>query len=53
MNRKAGSPAGLSFAPLSKGKRFIAHSPNKSDGTDNRAEHQSSRFVIGPGNAIT
>jgi hypothetical protein len=31
-------------------KRFIAHSQNKSDGTRNRAEHRSSRFVDGAGN---
>jgi hypothetical protein len=35
------------------GKQFIAHSQNKSNGTSNYAEHRSSRFVVGAGNAKT
>jgi hypothetical protein len=32
-------------------KSFIPHSQNKSDGTEDCAEHRTDRFVVGPGNA--
>jgi hypothetical protein len=49
---KAGGPtAGFVFKQFSHRNAFIAHSPNKSGGTGNRAEHHAWPAVVGVGNA--
>jgi hypothetical protein len=49
--REAGRRAGLFVCGIFASRRFIAHSPNKIDGTRDRGEHRPSPVVVGAGNA--